>query len=327
MEALFPLIGFALFLAGVGGLIFSSLLWPRVAAEDERGRTIKAPREGRSAARIGSVAAVILGIFLLSIRIVPAGSVGVVKHWQTVDDNEASPGISLQIPFATDIVVVDTRVQAIPFERLGAASREYQDVFLTGVLNIHVAPQFASDIYQNIGLDYRDKVVIPFYANIVKEIVPQFGVAEVLPQREQIRIRTVEKLKAKLEPLGIIVDDVALANVDFNDAYNQAIQNKQVQELQVATERNILEQRKVQAEQAKAAASGEAQAQVERAKGDAESVRLHAQAEADANRLIGASLTEQVLRSRQIDALGDKVQVIYLPVDSNTILPLPSARP
>jgi regulator of protease activity HflC (stomatin/prohibitin superfamily) len=274
------------------------------------------PGTPKRAALVSGILLILLGASAEAVRVVPAGSVGVVKHWGAVDSNEIGPGISLVLPFATDIVVVDTRVQGIKFEKLGAASREYQDVFLTGTLNVHVDPHGAAELYQNIGLDYSEKVVVPFYSNIVKEIVPRFGIAEVLPQRENIRIQTVQKLAEKLNPLGIIVDDVALSNVDFNDEYSAAIKDKQVQELKIATERNILEQKKVIAEQAAAEAHGQAEAQVERARGEAES-----------NRLVGASLTQAILNNRYIEKLGDKVQVIYLPTDTTTLLPLPQVSP
>lgn len=302
MEIIITLVGLVLLVAGIAALVGSVFA---------TGTDVP-----RKAMAVSGLILILLGGAAESVRVVPAGSVGIVKHWGSVDPNEIGPGVSLVLPFATDIVVVDTRLQGIKFEKLGAASKEYQDVFLTGTLNVHVDPHLAAELYSNIGLDYSEKVVVPFYSNIVKEIVPQFGVLEVLPNRERIRILTVQKLAQKLNPLGIIVDDVALANVDFNEEYNTAIKNKQVQELNVATERNILEQKKVQAQQAAAVAEGEANAQIARAKGEAE-----------ANRLVGASLTQAILNNRYIEKLADKVQVIYLPAGTNTLLPLPSAAP
>lgn len=305
MDILLTILGLAFLVGGIGIILYGIF-----------GGTKERIGVGRAGLVIPGIIIILLGAAVESVKVVPAGSVGVVKHWGAVDSNEIGPGVNFVLPFATDIVVVDTRVQGIKFEKLAAASKEYQDVFLTGTLNIHVDPHLAAELYSNIGLDYSDKVVVPFFGNIVKEIVPQFGIAEVLPQREQIRIRTVEKLTAKLSPLGITVDDVALANVDFNDEYNAAIKDKQVQELKIATERNILQQRQVQAEQAAAVAKGEANAQIERARGEAE-----------ANRLVGASLTQAILNNRYIEKLADKVQVIYLPTDTNALLPLPQVSP
>jgi prohibitin 2 len=275
---------------------------------------------GRSlaAAGIGCASIVVIGILIIlfSLRIVGPGEIGIVKTGGRVDTNERGPGFNFVVPFVDDIVNMDGRVQGVPFENLAAASKEYQDVFLTGTLNVHVQFDKAAELYQTVGPDYKDKLVVPYYANIVKEIVPQFGVAEVLPKREEIRRLTVEKLRSKLEPFGIVVDDVALANVNFNEEYNKAIQDKQIQELRVQTEKNILEQKKIQAQQAQIAAQGEANAAIERAKGIAE-----------ANRLIAESLTETVLLNNYIDKLSDNVQIMLVPGGQEFLLDLKNLVP
>jgi regulator of protease activity HflC (stomatin/prohibitin superfamily) len=248
---------------------------------------------------------VILGM-VFSLKIVGAGEIGVATNFGAINHDEKGPGVNIVLPFFTDVHTMDGRIQAIKFENLAAASKEYQDVFLTGTLNVHIKFDQAAELYQSVGDDYKDKLVIPYYTNIVKEIVPQYAIGEILPKREEIRKQTVERLQAKLAPYGIEVDDVALANINFNEGYNAAIQDKQVQELKVQTERNILEQKKIQKDQAIVQAQAEAQAQIERAKGEAE-----------ANRLISQSLTDNILRNRYIEKLADDVKVVFVPSDSN----------
>lgn len=247
----------------------------------------------------------IVGV-LFSFRSVGPGNIGVVVSAGKVDTTEKGPGISFVMPFVSDVVSMDGRIQGIAFENIAAASKEYQDVFLTGTLNVHVQPDEAAELYQQVGLDYKEKLVIPFYTNIVKEVVPQYLITEILPKRELIRSQTVQRLAAKLAPYGIIVDDVALANVSFNEEYNKAIQDKQIQELKVQTERNILAQKEITRQQAVIDAKGQAEAQIERARGEAES-----------NRLISQSLTSEILQNRYIEKLSDKIQVMLVPSGGN----------
>lgn len=252
------------------------------------------------------IAVVVIALAIFSVKFVGAGEIGVATNFGKVDTEEKGSGVNLVIPFFTDVVTMDGRVQGIPFDHLGAASREYQDVFLTGVLNVHVQFDKAAELYRDVGLDYKEKLVVPFYANAVKEVVPQYAIGEVLPKREEIRQKTVVKLQEKLTKYGIIIDDVALSQIDFNEQYNAAIQDKQVQELKVQTERNILEQKKIQKDQAIVQAQAEAQAAIERARGEAE-----------ANKLVSQSLTEEILRNRYIDKLTGDIKVIMVPSDSN----------
>ena len=70
-------------------------------------------------------------------------------------------------------------------------------------------------------------------------------------------------------------------------------------------------------------ARGEADAQVERARGEAES-----------NRLDGASLTHAILQNRYIEKLSDQIQVMLVPsegggliLDLGSLTPAPGASP
>ena len=66
-----------------------------------------------------------------------------------------------------------------------------------------------------------------------------------------------------------------------------------------------------------ATAKGEAEAQIERARGEAES-----------NRLVGASLTAAILQNRYIEKLSDQIQVMLVPSDGGgLILDLGSLTP
>ena len=257
--------------------------------------------ERQGVRRASSVAAVLglIGLLAaLSAVIVPAGHVAVVAEFGRVQADELQPGLHFRLPFVNSVTLVDTRVQGIHFENLGAASREYQDVILSGTLNVHVDPNRASDIVQNVGLDYSAKIVVPFYANLVKEVVPQYAIGDVLPHREDIRKQTVVKLASKLIVYGVIVDDVAIENISFSEAYTKAIEAKQVAQQQVQTEQQVLEQRRLQAQQAVVAAEGQAKA----------------------NQLLAESLTPTLVQYTLIQKLAPTITTILLPADQQFIL-------
>jgi prohibitin 2 len=258
---------------------------------------------------IGFFVLLALTILSLGFRIIPAGYIGVVTWFGEVEDRSLQPGAAFVVPIAESIVEVETRVHGLHFENISAASEEYQDVFLTGTLNIHVDSEGAQDLYQRVGLDYNDKIVNPFFADIIKEIVPTYPIADILANRSEIRSRTVDLLNEKLNPYHITVDDVAIANIGFSDAYTTAIEEKQVQQQRVATERQILEQKRIQADQAVADAEGQAEAAIEIARGEAE-----------ANRLLTESLSEELIRYTAITTLSDKISIALVPSDGGLIL-------
>lgn len=269
------------------------------------------------------------GVLLLLIGVagpfveVPAGSVGVVTNFGQVQPGTLLPGLHLVMPLVQQVVNVDTRVQPHQFQEIDAASAEYQTVKLTGTMNYHVDGQFASDLYQRVGTDFASKVIDPAFNDFIKQVVPGYGVAEILAKREEIRTLARQQLAANLAQYHIIVDDIYIANISFSDAFQQAIEQKQVAQQQVQTEQQILEQKRIQAQQVVVAAQGAADAAVVSAKGQAE-----------ANRQIAASLSDQILQYQYIQRLTDKIQVMLVPggqgflFDLNGILkPRPSATP
>lgn len=276
--------------------------------------------------RIGvGVVLVVLGVFATFLHPIQAGYVGVVTSFGKVQTETLKPGLNLVVPILNSVTDVDTRVRGIPFgqdpnARFGAASIEYQDVFLTGTLNIHVDQNKAVDLYQNVGLDYDAKLVIPFFSTAIKEVVPQYKIGDILAKRELIRQQAVEKLSAKLAPYGISVDDVAIANIDFSEQYKAAIEAKQVAEQQVQTEQQILAQKRIQADQAKVTAQGQADSRVIAAQGNADAALIEADAQAKVNKTIAASLDESVLRYALINRLAPTIQTMILPDGQSFIL-------
>ena len=306
---------------GIGGLLIGVIAiaaliigWATAFAPSSTGISFT----GRIvAAVIGSV--LFLGVMCL--YPIPAGYVGVVTNFGKVQADTLKPGLNLVVPILNSVTDVDTRVHGITFgtdpnARFGAASIEYQDVFLTGTLNIHVDQNKAVDLYQNVGLDYDQKLVFPFFSTAIKEVVPQYRIGDILAKREEIRHKAVEKLQVKLASYGIIVDDVAIANIDFSDQYKAAIEAKQVAEQQVATESQILAQKKIQADQARASAQGTADAAVISAKGQAE-----------ANRLLQLSLSDELIRYTMIQKLAPTIQTMILPEGQSFILDPKALQP
>lgn len=251
----------------------------------------------------------LVSVLSMGFRIVPAGYVGVVTWLGEVEDRTLQPGAQFVVPLVEGITTVETRVHGIHFENIGAASLEYQDVFLTGTLNIHVDSNGVDDLFQRVGLDYADKLVIPFFNDIIKEVVPNYAIGDILAKRSEIRSRTVQALNEKLNPYHITVDDVAISNLSFSDAYTNAIEEKQVQAQRVQTEQQILEQKRIQAQQQVVVAQGAAQAEIERATGQAE-----------ANRLLTESLSEELIRYTAITRLSDKITIALVPSDGGFIL-------
>ena len=236
---------------------------------------------------------ILIIIFIIlfgSYAIVPAGHRGVVLWWGSVEKRIMAEGFNFKIPIVEKVVKVDVRVQPHPFREIDAASKEYQMVKLTGMMNFHIDPAYVNDLYQKVGLDFANKVIDPAFNDFVKEVVPIYPITEILPKREEIRKRAMTKLGENLTRYHIIVDDIYFANIRFSPEYERAIEAKQVAQQQVETQRQVLAQREIEAQQ-----------KVATAKGEAESIQVVAQGQAKANDLLSRSISPILVQYKSIE--------------------------
>ena len=272
---------------------------------------------------IGGLVALAVGAVTSAFIQVPAGFVGVVRSFGAVTGATLDPGLHFVAPVVNSVDILDTRVRSIQIPDYQAASKEQQDLFLDIALNYAVRPADAPRIVQELGLNFEETIVKPRFLDIPKSVTDDYPTNIVLNSRDEIRQRAVDLLRLELEPRGFIVTGINIQNFSYSPAYNQAIEDKQVAQQQVETERQKLAQAEIIAQQKVAAAKGDADAQIERARGESE-----------ANKLVAESLTAAILQNRYIEKLSDQIQVMLIPSDGGGLIfdlgnltPSPPASP
>ena len=184
--------------------------------------------------------------------IVRAGHVGVITRLGAVN-RVANPGFTFKIPLIESVISMETRTQKEQVEAT-AASSDLQEVKSTIALNYHLNGDKAVDVYQNIGVNYRERVVDPAMQEAFKATTAQFTAEDLIVKREKVREITLIELKNRLEKYNVVVDDLNIVNFDFSKDFNEAIEQKQVAQ-------QNLERAKIEAETAKTQANGQAQSQ------------------------------------------------------------------
>lgn len=239
-----------------------------------------------------------LGVFCLilffvalgTFTIIPAGHRGVVLWWGSVEDRIMGEGLNFKVPFAERVIKMDVRVQPHPFKTIEAASKEYQAVNMTGMMNFHIKADRVNHLYQTIGKDFASKVIDPAFNDFVKEVVPLYTVTEILPKREEIRRIAMAKLQANLDRYGIVIDDVYFSQIGFSAEYTHAIEQKQVAQQNVEIQKQVLEARKIEANQLATQAEGRSRA-----------ILVEAQGQAKANEILNSAITPKLVQYKAIE--------------------------
>ena len=249
---------------------------------------------------------------------VPAGYVGIREHFGNVPDEPLQPGFHITRYFE-HVHPVDVRTQRNVYQT-EAFSSDIQQVILTITVNSNISSEFAGTLYKTVGMNYLSTLVEPRLLENVKVIVSHYTAESLIAQREILSRQVLERMQADLNQYGIVISNISIENVDFTDAFESAVEAKQVATQEKQKAKTLEEQKTMEAEQAAARKKieAEAEAEVTKTKADAEAytVRAKAEAEAEANKKISESLTQELIDYTKINHWNGKLPQF---VGSNTI--------
>jgi regulator of protease activity HflC (stomatin/prohibitin superfamily) len=302
--------GMILFVLGIIGLCVGLVAWfmTKTKTDDRLGKILT----------IVGVLAIVIGLFLQSFMIVPAGNRGVLMRFGKVEGSK-SEGLNMRLPFIEDVELMSVRTQLYESEAT-AASKDLQDVTAKIAINYRIDPARVGYIYQTIGMNYIDVIAHPAIQETVKEITAKFNAEDMILKRSEVKDAIVGTLTTRLSQRDIITESINITNFEFSSQFTKAIEDKVVAQQNALQAQNKLEQVKVEAQQAKAKAEGEANAAIAKAEGQARAIQIVTDAQTAANTKIAPSLSEEVLQYIFYDRLGQDIRVVVIPSGSNLTL-------
>jgi regulator of protease activity HflC (stomatin/prohibitin superfamily) len=268
------------------------------------------------------VVVVALVVVFSSYTVIPPGHRGVVIMLGRVEDIVLVEGFHLVLPpVVRQVVQVDVRTKKLEIN-VEAASSDLQTMRVTGVLNYHVDPMLANRLYREVGMAYEEIIIVPAMQEAIKAATAQFRIERVLIERAVLKETIQQILAERLGRNQIVVDQFTLADVEFTEEFNRAIERKQVAEQAALQKQYELQAAEKDVEIALARAEGERKAAVIAAEGRAEARRIEAQVEAEALGLIAARLTNnpELIRYEWATRLSPGVKTVLLPSGQDFIL-------
>ena len=167
-----------------------------------------------------------LVLFFGCFRSIKAGKVGVVTRFGAVN-RVVNPGLVFKFPLIESVKIMETRTQKEQVDAASASS-DLQEVKATIALNFHLRGEKAVDVYQNIGTEYKDRIIAPAMQEAFKATTAKFTASDLIGKREAVKTLAYTELKERLEKYNIVVDDLNIVNFDFSKEFNDAIEQKTV---------------------------------------------------------------------------------------------------
>lgn len=211
------------------------------------------------------IAIVIVAILLAStvfgsIAIVGAGSRGVLLTYGKVEDRILLEGISFITPYVNQVVTMSVQTQKISSLE-SSASKDLQDVSTEVTLNYKLDSLEVNRVYQDLSLEFEDRIIKPAITESVKSSTAKFTAEELVTKRPLVKEEIEKALAERIGKFGgIIVQSVSITDFRFSPEFSQAIENKVTAEQNALKAENDLVRIRVEAEQKIAIAQATAEA-------------------------------------------------------------------
>ena len=270
--------------------------------------------------RIGGIVIALVIILLACFTQVQTGHTGIPVKFGQVQNYTMDSGLNWHSPLI-NVVEMDNREQRYHFELL-AFSADLQEVRAKGSVNYCIDSNTAMTLYKTVGMNYQDILIVPRTQEAVKSTFGNYTAEGLIEHRSTLSDTIKDVLSGDLSKSGILVISISIEDIDFTDAFTQAVEAKQVatqNKLKAQTEQERLTMEEEQkAERAIIAANAEAEKAKIAAEADLEVTKIQADAaeyagqkEAAKNKAISEWLTTELLDYYRILQWDGKMPIVY----------------
>ena len=225
------------------------------------------------------------------------GKVAVVSEFGKAKNETLEPGFHVK-GFFEVLNPMSVQTQSMQVS-LAAFSSDIQQVTALVTLNYNVDKTNAVTLFRDVGKDYVGSLMSPRIQENTKIVFSHYTAENLVQKRDTLSAEILTLMQEDLSLYGINVSAVAIEDIDFTDAFTNAVEAKQVATQEKLTAQTQQERLTMEAEAQAQRATIEATAAAERqkiaAEAEAYAVTVRAEAEAEANAKVAASLTEELI--------------------------------
>lgn len=223
------------------------------------------------------VASCILILFLaavpLSIFSIQTGEVGVVKRFGAVKEI-VGPGLHFKLWFLHHIQKYDIKTRQIQLE-FQAYSKDAQTVTGQLAVQFQIKPEMTMEIVRQYGsIDALEQKLKAIILERSKSVFSDKGAMTIIETRSSLSSEIENRVAAMATQYHVIVTAVALEDFSFNDAFENAVEQKMIAEQEKLRANYDKEKAIIKAEELLEVAEREAAGVVKKANGDAEALRI-----------------------------------------------------
>lgn len=254
--------------------------------------------------KLTAVVVCVIGIGISSINVIPTGYTGVKSTFGKISEKDLTTGIHFTAPFIQKIQTINNKQQDRRLEgKIWGETSDKTPVYGENVtVTYSISPEESAWLYANVT-DTDNLVNESMVASAMKAAMAELTPEDVT-NRGKIEPLTQKKLEEILDTKygkdAITLYQVIIENMDFEDEYNAAIQQKSIAQ-QTAARQEI--ENKTAIEKAEADKTVE----IKKAEAKAEKMRIEAEAQANANKELADSISDALIDYQKIEKWDGKL--------------------
>lgn len=283
-------------------------------------------RSGYMLAVFGFAAGIVLFIISSGILIVQPARAAVIVNVLSgeLETPARAPGTSIIIPGLQEYIIYQTDQREYTMSGISSEGRvqgndavealtvDGQEVRLDITVLYRIERNDVNQIHLNWQNRYETDFIRPTVRAVARDVVSQFEAEAIYGlEREALGGQISEVVGKEMKDEGLTLTSLLVRQIDFNDAFANSIEEKQIEEQK-------LQRARTEAERVQTEASGRADAAEQEARGRANAREIEAKAEAEALRIISDQIAANpnLIQYLYVANLSDNVSFALLP--SNT---------
>jgi regulator of protease activity HflC (stomatin/prohibitin superfamily) len=219
------------------------------------------------------------------------------------------PGLHFKLPFLQRVEKISLRQQVVRWgsdsqdigtslPAMQAYSRDQQPADMRVTVNFHVPESEVAAVYTNYGSleGLADRVIARKAPQEIKTVFGQYDAVSVIQNRAKFNADVADAI-SKVTDGPVVIDGVQVENINFSQAYEQAVEARMTAQVEVQKQEQNLQQEKIKADIA-----------VTQAQGRASSVKAEADASAYKTKIEGEA-TAEAIKARAAALAGNPLLV------------------